>query len=145
MCRCMLHVRVCFKQRWHHLKYPSIYHIKSCSPYTLISSDVTLNHWDREIMAAILQTKFSSGIWWIKIFEFRIKFEWNLLSRSTQHWFGWYNRRHTSMWNNDGLLYWHTLSSNKNIDRHTAHTIVSWHNPKQWVIVHTSDLMMIMR
>ena len=29
--------------------------------------------------------------------------------------------------------------------RHTAHTIVSWPNPKQWVIVHTSDLMMIIR
>ena len=33
----------------------------------------------------------------------------------------------------------------KNIERHTAHTIVSWLNPKQWVIVHTSELMMIMR
>ena len=25
----------------------------------------------------------------------------------------------------------------KNIKRHTAHTIVTWHNPKQWIIVHT--------
>ena len=33
----------------------------------------------------------------------------------------------------------------KNIERHTAHTIVSWPSPKQWVIVHTSDLMMIIR
>ena len=33
----------------------------------------------------------------------------------------------------------------KNIERHTAHAIVSWHNPKQWIIVHTSDLMMIIR
>ena len=31
----------------------------------------------------------------------------------------------------------------KNRERHTAHTIVSWLNPKQWSIVHTSDLMMI--
>ena len=31
----------------------------------------------------------------------------------------------------------------KIIERHTAHTIVSWPNPKQWVMVHTSDLMMI--
>ena len=31
----------------------------------------------------------------------------------------------------------------KYIERHTADTIVSWPNPKQWVIVHTSDLMMI--
>ena len=28
----------------------------------------------------------------------------------------------------------------KNIEKHTAHTIP---NPKQWVIVHTSDLMII--
>ena len=33
----------------------------------------------------------------------------------------------------------------RNIERHTADTIVSWPNPKQWVIVHTSDLMMIIR
>ena len=33
----------------------------------------------------------------------------------------------------------------KNTERHTAHTIVSWPNPKQWVIVHTSDSMMIIR
>ena len=33
----------------------------------------------------------------------------------------------------------------KNIEKHTAHTIVSWPNPKQWVIVHTSDLMMMIR
>ena len=33
----------------------------------------------------------------------------------------------------------------KNIERHTADTIVSCPNPKQWVIVHTSDLMMIIR
>ena len=32
---------------------------------------------------------------------------------------------------------------NKNIERHTADTIVSW--PKQWLIVHTYDLMMIIR
>ena len=28
---------------------------------------------------------------------------------------------------------------------HTVHIIVSWPNPKQWVIVHTSDLMMIIK
>ena len=31
----------------------------------------------------------------------------------------------------------------KNIERQTADTIVSWPNPKQWVIIFTSDLMMI--
>ena len=33
----------------------------------------------------------------------------------------------------------------KNIVRHTAHTIVSWPIPKQWLTIHTSDLMMIIR
>ena len=37
------------------------------------------------------------------------------------------------------------ISGHKNIERHTAHTIVSWPNRKQWAIVHTSDLMMIIR
>ena len=33
----------------------------------------------------------------------------------------------------------------KNIVRHTTHTIVSWPNPKQWLMIHTSGLMMIIR
>ena len=37
------------------------------------------------------------------------------------------------------------VNLHKNIERHTAHTIVSWPNPKQWVIVNTSDLIMIIR
>ena len=39
------------------------------------------------------------------------------------------------------ILVKYVLIKNKN----TAHTIVSWPNSKQWVIVHTSDLMMIIR
>ena len=35
--------------------------------------------------------------------------------------------------------------SNKNIKRYTAHTIVSWPNFKQRIIVHTSDLVMTIR
>ena len=31
----------------------------------------------------------------------------------------------------------------KNIKRHTADIIVSWPNPKWWIIVHTSDMMII--
>ena len=34
---------------------------------------------------------------------------------------------------------------NKNIGRHTTHTIDSWPNPKEWVTVHASNLMMIKR
>ena len=34
---------------------------------------------------------------------------------------------------------------NKNIERHTAHTIVLWPNPIQWQIGHTYDLIIIIR
>ena len=37
------------------------------------------------------------------------------------------------------------ITSHKNIEIHTAHTIVSWPNREQWVIFHTSDLMMMIR
>ena len=37
------------------------------------------------------------------------------------------------------------FQKSKNIERHKAHIIVSWPNPKQRMIVHTSDLMMIIR
>ena len=36
-------------------------------------------------------------------------------------------------------------NTDENIDTHTAHTIVSWPIPKQWVLVQTSDLMMVIR
>ena len=47
------------------------------------------------------------------------------------HWLDADTRRKAIIW------------TNKNIERHTAHTIVSWPNPKQGVIVHTSDMMII--
>ena len=48
---------------------------------------------------------------------------------------------------NASIDFWLITTSqvDKNIERHTVHTIVSWPKPKQWVIVHTSDLMMIIR
>ena len=46
---------------------------------------------------------------------------------------------------NPDIAYTQNNVCHKNIERHTAHIIVSWPNTKQWVIVHTSDLMMIIR
>ena len=37
------------------------------------------------------------------------------------------------------------IITDKNIERQIADTIVSWPNPKQWAIAHTSDLMMTIR
>ena len=42
-------------------------------------------------------------------------------------------------------IFYFCSCENENIERHTAHIIVSLPNPKQWVIVHSSDLMMIIR
>ena len=42
-------------------------------------------------------------------------------------------------------MFGYVIWTDKNIERHTADTIVSWPNPKHWVIVHTSNLMMIIR
>ena len=35
--------------------------------------------------------------------------------------------------------------NHKIIKRHTTHTIVSWPNPTHWILLYTSDLMMIIR
>ena len=37
-----------------------------------------------------------------------------------------------------GCDFFFTNKKNKNIERHTAHAIVSWPNPEQWVIIHTN-------
>ena len=50
-----------------------------------------LTHWGHDIMDAISQTTFSSAFSWMKMFEFRLKYHWNLFLRVQltifQHWF----------------------------------------------------------
>ena len=65
---------------------------------------------------------------------------------------GWINDEIMALWHfchHWSLCGWLHSDRNvfflKNIEIHSAHTIVWWPNPKQWVIVHTSDLMMIIR
>ena len=62
------------------------------------------------------------------------------------------NYRYPEAWidSNYYAIYWDfalrcQYKCHKNIERHTAHTIVSWPNPKQWVIIHTSELIVIIR
>ena len=54
-------------------------------------TDNMLTHWDRDKMAAIFQTKFSSGFSWMKMYEFRLTFHWSLFLAVQftifQHWF----------------------------------------------------------
>ena len=48
-------------------------------------------HWGRDKMAAIFQTTFSGAFSWLKMYEFRLTFTWNLISSVQltifQHWF----------------------------------------------------------
>ena len=50
-----------------------------------------LTHWGRDNMAAISQTTLSSAFSWMKMFEFRLKFLWNMFLRVQltifHHWF----------------------------------------------------------
>ena len=45
-------------------------------------SNVALTHWDRDKMAAVWQqTTFSNVFSWMKMYEFQLKFHWNLFLR----------------------------------------------------------------
>ena len=50
-----------------------------------------LTHWGRDEMDAISQTPFSNAFSWMKMLEYRLKFQWNLFLRVQltifQHWF----------------------------------------------------------
>ena len=49
-----------------------------------------LTHWGRGKIAAISQTTFSNAFYWMKMYEFRLIFQWNLFQRFqlsiSQHW-----------------------------------------------------------
>ena len=73
-----------------------------------------------------------------------------------QYWIRWANRSHTIIKISykkktkpivcifQGITVSDT-DNNKNIVKHTAKTIVSWANPKQWLIIHISESIMIIR
>ena len=50
-----------------------------------------LTHWKRDKMIDILQTTFSNALSWMKMYEFPLRFHWNLFLRAQltifQHWF----------------------------------------------------------
>ena len=50
-----------------------------------------LTHWGWHNMADIFQTTFSTAFCWMKMYEFRLRFHWNLFLRIQltifQHWF----------------------------------------------------------
>ena len=58
--------------------------------YALITQP-DLTHWGRDKMAAVFQPTYSNGFSWMKLYEFRLKFHWNLFLGVQltifQHWF----------------------------------------------------------
>ena len=53
-----------------------------------------LTHWGLDEIDAILQTTFSNAFSWMKMYEFRLRFHWNLFPGIQltifQHWFRWW-------------------------------------------------------
>ena len=77
-----------------------------------------ITHWSRDKMAAIVQTIFSDEFFWMKIYEFRLRFHWNLFLRVqltiSQHWFrSWLSANQaTSHYLNQWWLdYWRIYAS----------------------------------
>ena len=56
--------------------------------------DTLLTHWGRDKMSAISQTTLSNAFSWLKMLEFRLKFQWSLFPRVQltifKHWFRWW-------------------------------------------------------
>ena len=78
-------------------------------------------------------------MYWLQNLTHHIHSILNCTNLNDHMWIWYYD---TYLWN---FISVSTTISNKNIERHTAHTIVSRPNPKQWQMGHTSDLIMIMR
>ena len=76
-----------------HLCYEVIYVMKLVSIITVVMSflAISLTHWGRDEIDAILQTTSSSAFSWMKMFEFLSKVHWSLFLRVEltifQHWF----------------------------------------------------------
>ena len=70
----------------------------SCQQMSLILSlklnDNALTHWGRDKMADIFQTTVSNAFSWMKMFKFRLRFQWSLFPRVQltifQHWVRWW-------------------------------------------------------
>ena len=77
-----------------------------------------LTHWGRDKMAAIFQTTFSTGFPWMNIYDFRLKFHWNLFLgvqlTTFQHWFRWWlgaDQATSQYLNQWWLVYWRIYAS----------------------------------
>ena len=100
----------------------------TCYQYTAVGKCCTLCV---QIVWLLAGANWHEAPWKLGLFTFLIV-KWTLLSAC-------FNRH-----GNDANLHF-VGQADKNIERHTADTSVSWPNPKQWVTVHKYDLMMTRR
>ena len=82
------HCRSTYWTIWDHTDIMS--RLPDCPP-SQVSLLSPLTHWGRDKMAAVFQTTFSNAFSWMKMYEFRLRFHWNLFLRFKfkifQHWF----------------------------------------------------------
>ena len=77
-----------------------------------------LTHWGRDKMDAIFQTTFSNWYYWMKMYEFRLKFHWSLFLKFQlaifQHWFRWWlgaDQATSHYLNQWWIVYWRIYAS----------------------------------
>ena len=75
-------------------------------------------HWGPDKINTISQTTFSNAFYWIKIYEFRLRFHWSLLLRFKltifQHWFKYWlgaDQATSHYLNQWWLVHWHIYAS----------------------------------
>ena len=80
-----------------------------CSVNDLGEHFITLTYWGRTKMAAMIQTIFSNVFFWMKMYKFRLRFQWSLYQGSSLQYssIGPLNgltpvRRQANIWTNDG-------------------------------------------
>ena len=73
------------------IKYAHNFVVLCFAVVIITMSPLLLTHWGWDKMAAISQTTFSTAFSWMKIYELRLSFHWNLFLRFEltifQHWF----------------------------------------------------------
>ena len=82
--------------------------------YDVRKSFKCLSHWGRDKITAILQTTFSNAFSWMKIYEFRSRFHWNLFLRfqlTISHHNGWAPIATSHYLNQWWLIYWQIYAS----------------------------------
>ena len=145
------HQSCCVAFTWEQMNFSRIMYLQiafsKLLPYLPGASELT--YWGRKKMAAICQTTFSNAFSWMRMYEFRLKFHWNLFHRVqltiSQHWFRWWlgaGQATSQCLNQCWLVYWCINASlGLNVLTVSSHNrlgqvLASWECvilPKTWV------------